>query len=135
MCGDGETIEKCEDEGYLTLAQSAKLSTLANAEDKLEILRSEEFVIFRSWLKGGRVIQDILDEKAEIKREKHLEKKRLNLLAKEEKVLEEKNRLEEEKCGDNFSSLMIGIGQTLMKTQLKWILNLLGLAKLKMPFL
>ncbi len=108
MCGDGETIEKCEDEGFLTLTQSAKLSTLANAEEKLELLRSDEFTIFRSWLKGGRVIQDILDAKAEIKREKRLEKKRLALLAKEAKASDGKNRLEEDKCGDYFSSLIIG---------------------------
>jgi hypothetical protein len=96
VCGDGETIEKCEDEGFLTLAQSATLSTLVNEENEIELLRSEEFIQFRSWLKGGRVIQDILDQKAEVKHEKLLEKKRLKLLAKESRLAEKRMKREAE---------------------------------------
>jgi hypothetical protein len=96
VCGDGETIEKCEDEGFLTLAQSATLSSLVNDENQLELLRSEEFIRFRSWLKGGRVIQDILDQKAEVKQEKLLEKKRIKLLAKDSRHRELKLKKEAE---------------------------------------
>lgn len=85
-CGDGESVYKCEDEGFLTLAQSTTLASLAN--DHLELLRSEEFIIFRSWLKGGRVIQSILDVKEEEKQERILEKKRKKLLLKESRTCE-----------------------------------------------
>jgi hypothetical protein len=96
-CGDGESIEKCEDEGFLTLEQSATLSSLVNEEDPAELLRSEEFIIFRSWLKGGRVIQKILDEKEEEKQEKIFEKKRKKLLAKESKIRELRLKKEAER--------------------------------------
>jgi hypothetical protein len=96
-CGDGESIEKCEDEGFLTLEQSATLSSLVNEEDPLELLRSEEFIIFRSWLKGGRVIQRILDEKEEEKQEKIFDKKRKKLLAKEARIRELKLKKEAER--------------------------------------
>lgn len=106
VCGDGETIEKCEDEGFLTLAQSAKLSSLVN-NDVSELLRSEEFIIFRSWLKGGRVIQDILDAKAEKKQNDKLEKKRVKLLAKEAEMKKKKLKKEVEKYWLLLLSILI----------------------------
>lgn len=97
VCSDGETIEKCEDEGFLTLAQSATLSSLVNSEDHSELLRSEEFIRFRSWLKGGRVIQDILDKKRSERDEERLEKKRKKLLANESRFLSAKLKKDAER--------------------------------------
>lgn len=96
ILNDGETVELCEDDGYLTFAQTEALAELVKEGDKNLLFESEEYMIFRSWLKGGRVISQRLQQAKDIKERARLAKLRAKLIKKEKKEMARRLREEEE---------------------------------------
>jgi hypothetical protein len=71
-----EAVEHCEDSKYLTPQQSARLFALASLPDSSDLLASEEYRIFRSWIKGGAVIMKRIALQVEAKERKQFLKER-----------------------------------------------------------
>lgn len=80
----------------MTFAQTEILNDLIKDDDPHALLESEEYTIFRSWLKGGRVISKRLQVAKDEKELKRVGKLREKLLRKEKKELAKKKRLEDE---------------------------------------
>lgn len=94
ICRDGETIELCEEDGYMTFAQTEVLTALVKSEDRHALFESEEYITFRSWLKGGRVIAERIQKTRERKEKKRLAKLRKELLKNEERQLRRQKKEE-----------------------------------------
>jgi hypothetical protein len=97
VLSDGETIELCEDDGHLTFAQTEALTALVKEGDTHALFESEDYITFRSWLKGGRVIKQRLQQVKDKKEAARLAKLRAKLLKKEKREAAKQKREEEEK--------------------------------------
>jgi hypothetical protein len=75
-----DSVGRCEEEKYLTLEQASHLEALAKKEDVTDLLLSPEYIIFRSWLKGGLVVQKRVQELIEAKDKIVFEKNKKNFL-------------------------------------------------------